>query len=197
MKLLILIFLIAYYYSNTEYNLKILHIKKYDSTKTQLPYAGICVDIKDLDNDLASYLSFYSKNGSINQDLKYEFLYNDCYLNYTYTQDNQSLITKRKDKSSLYKKEFTYEYEFKKKENANYIFVIYSDYNGTELTITHLGIESSKIIFIFLGIIIFIIVSIFFICFCWYKFCKKREKENLEDESPIMGLEYKNAIIEG
>ena len=194
MKLLILIFLIPYYYSNTVYNLEILHIKKYEYTKTKLSYAGICVEIKDLENDLSSYLSFYSKNGSINQELKYEFLYNDCYSNYTYTQDNQSLITKGKDKSSLYKEEFTYEYEFKKKENANYIFVIYTDYNGTELTITHSGIESSKIMFIFLGIIIFIIVFMFCICFCWYKFCKKREKENFEDESPIMGLEYKNTI---
>ena len=196
MKLLFLVFLIPYYYSNTVYDLEILHIKNYEFTKTKLPYAGICVDIKELDNELKSYLNFHSKNGSINETLYYEFLHNDCYSNYTFDQDNQTLITKGKDKSSLYQEEFTYEYEFIKKENANYIFVIYMNYSGTELTITHAGIESSTIMFVFLAIIIFIIVFIFCFCFCWYKLCKKRHKEQFENELPIIGLELKNTIEE-
>jgi cytochrome bd-type quinol oxidase subunit 2 len=83
-----------------------------------------------------------------------------------------------------------------KEENANYIFVIYTDYNGTELTITHLKMQSTTISFVFLGILGGFIILLICVCFCWYKFCKKKQKKELDGQyqSVFLGLEYKNTI---
>ena len=175
MQLLIFIFLIPYYYSNTindtEIDLEIINIKKYEFKKTNLHNAGICLEIKELDNNEISYLSFQSNVGSINKTLKYEFINdNDCYINYTYNLVNNSLKSIEMFRTSSYNEGFNYEYQFMKKENANYIFVIYTDYNGTELTITHLKMQSTTISFVFLGILGGFIILLICVCFCWYKF---------------------------
>jgi hypothetical protein len=201
MQLLIFIFLIPYYYSNTindtEIDLEIINIKKYEFKKTNLHNAGICLEIKELDNNEISYLSFQSNVGSINKTLKYEFINdNDCYINYTYNLVNNSLKSIEMFRTSSYNEGFNYEYQFMKEENANYIFVIYTDYNGTELTITHLKMQSTTISFVFLGILGGFIILLICVCFCWYKFCKKKQKKELDGQyqSVFLGLEYKNTI---
>ena len=138
------------------------------------------------------YLYLYLNNNS--EWEKKELINSTCYTNYTFEENNKSLSIKNIDKKTLYKEEFTYEYEFKKKDNSNYIFVVYTNYNGTELIITHLGTKSSTIIFAFLGILVVIIILIICFCFCWYKICKKR-KNDLDNGYDILdNLEYKYTI---
>ena len=173
-------FLIQYYYAKTTIYLEdIIKLKKYEFNKTNLTNAGICVDIKDLNIDEVSYLTFHSKDGIFRNSLKYEYI-NNCYSKYHYDEYNISLNTIVSYKNDSYESEFTYYYKFSKKEN--YIFVIYTDYNGTELTITYLGVKSSiralTFLFIFLGFILLFLFG----CFAWYRLCKKRVKNSIDKE---------------
>ena len=192
MKNFLFLFLISYYFCKEILDLEMKYLKKYDSIKTNLTDAGICVELKDIENNRISYLKFYSKDGTINQTLKYEYLYNECYVNYTYDEDNNSLSSIDPYSKTLYKEEFTYEYEFERKENATYIFAIYFGYNGTELTISLLEMKSKTILIIFLGIFAGFVVLLIIICFICYKICKRNQ--HFELHKSISALDYKNTF---
>ena len=177
MKVLIAIFLLSYSISITTYDLKIFNLSKYDTLKTNLTYAGICFDLKQIENDKKFYLNFYSKDGFINETLKYEYLNNNCHKEYYFDLENNSLNSKGKTTSTLYKNEFTYEYEFLKEKNFNFLFTVYTEYNGTELSITFTGIKSKTILFVFFGIFgVFIFILLVF-CFLCYRICKKKNSK--------------------
>ena len=182
MKIIIFIFIISYSISITTYDLEIIYLSsKYDTNRTSLTDAGICINIKNIDINDKFYLVLSSRNGSINETLEYKFLNDTCYTNYTYDPEDETFSPKKKSSSSTYKEEFSYEYEFKKEQNFNYAFVIYFNYTGNELTITFSKLKSKTILFIFLGIIGGFIILLIIICFCCYKCCKKRQK-SIDDD---------------
>ena len=86
------------------------------------------------------------------------------------------------ESSTFYQNEFRYEYQFSKKPNSNFLFVIYTQYNGTKLNIIHLKIKSKEILIIVLGSLGGFIVLLIIICFCYYKCCKKANKIKLENQ---------------
>ena len=181
MKKFIFIFLLSYSISITTYDLEIIDLAEYETKKTNLTDAGICLNIKKIDNNDKFYLVLSSKNGSINEILQYEFLNDECYTNYTYDPDNSTLNIKKISSSTSYKEEFSYEYEFEKKQQFNYVFVIYTNFTGYELSISFSKLKTKTILFIFLGIFGGFIILLILICFCCYKCCKKRQKSIEED----------------
>ena len=182
MKIIIFIFILSYSISITTYDLEIIYLSsKYDTNRTNLTDAGICINIKNIDINNKFYLVLSSRNGSINETLEYKFLNDTCDTNYTYDPEDKTFSPIKKSSSSSYKEEFSYEYEFKKEQNFNYAFVIYFNYTGNELTITFSKLKSKTILFIFLGIIGGFIIILIIICFCCYKCCKKRQK-SLDDD---------------
>ena len=194
MKKIIFIFILSYSISITDNDLEILEIinlAEYDIKKTNLTNAGICLDIKKKENNDKFYLTLSSKNGSINKILKYEFLNDTCYINYTYDPENNSLKPKDIHRPTLYKEEFTFEYEFIKEEKMNYVFVVYTNYTGYELSLYFSKVEGKKTLLIFLGIFLGFIVLLIIICFFCYKCCKKKQKsldndfQNLESNKLV------------
>ena len=181
MKIIIFIFILSYTISITTYDLEIINLGEYDTKKTNLTDAGICLNIKKIDNNDKFYLVLSSKNGSINEIIQYEFLNDTCYTNYTYDPDDCPLKPKKRSSTTSYKEEFSYEYEFKKEEQFNYVFVIYTNFTGYELSISFSKLKSKTILFIFLGIFGGFIILLIIICFCCYKCCKKRQK-SIEDD---------------
>ena len=181
MKKIIFIFILWYSISITTYDLEIINLVEYDTKKTDLTEAGICLNIKDIGNNDKFYLVLSSKEGSINEILEYEFLNDTCYTNYTYDPGDNNLNPIEKSSSSSYEEEFSYEYEFKKEQKFDYIFVIYTNYTGYELSISFTKLKSKTILFIFLGIFGGFIILLIIICFCCYKCCKKRQK-SLDDD---------------
>ena len=125
MKIINNIFLISYSISISINNLEILEIinlAEYDTKKTNLTNAGICLNIKKIDDNKKYYLYLSSKNGSINETLKYEFLNDKWYTNYTYDPENNKLKLKRKTRSTSYNKEFSFEYKIKKNNKKMIMF---------------------------------------------------------------------------
>ena len=174
MKILIGIFVLSYSISITTYDLEIFNLSKYNTFKTNLTSAGICFDLKEIENDKKFYINFNSKDGSINETLNYEYLNNSCPKEYTLDPEYNSLNAKEKTTSTIYKNEFTYEYEFLKEKNFNFLFTVYTEYNGTELSITFSGIKSKTVMFVLLGIFGGFIILLLVFCFLCYKICKKR-----------------------
>ena len=191
MKIFIFIFIVTHSFSkaiNGSYELDIIYLEKYGTTNTTSENGGICVDINNLDIDTSSYLDLSSKDGTINETLKYEFLYADCYINYTFNIENNSLISIKPDSSSYYNNEFTLEYEFKKKSNSSYLFVVYTNYTGTRLHIAHIPSKSTTTILIILGILGGFAIFLIILCFCCYKCCKvKKKKIQKQYQESILG----------
>ena len=174
MKILVFVFLLSYSISIISNNLDIINLAEYDTVRTNLTKAGICLNINVIENEQKFYLSFTSKNGSINDTLSYEFLNENCYMNYSYNPEENSLNSIGKSSSSLYRKEFTYEYEFKKKPSSKYLFAVYHEYSGKELTIIFSGKKSKTVLIAFLIIFIAFVFLLIPFCFCCYRFCKRR-----------------------
>ncbi len=183
MKIFVFIFLFSYSITITTNDLDIINLEEYDSVKTNLSIAGICLDLNVIQNEQKFYLSLGSKDGSINETLCYEFLNENCYTNYTYDPEENSLNSIKKSSSTSYKKEFTYEYEFIKKPSTKYLFAVYHEYSGKELTIIFSGKKSKTILFAFL--IIFVVFVFLFIPFCFlcYRFLKRRNLAVIHTDS--------------
>ena len=181
-KIIIFFILIIYSKLKTVIDLDIIKLEKYGTIFTNLSNAGICLDIRSLDDNITTYLDFQSEDGWINKTLKYEFLNKSCYKNYTYDPEDELLNSLEPDSSSLYQSEFYYEYKFRKEKNTTYFFFIYTEYNGTNLSIAHLPIKSKIILFIILGSLGGFILLLIIISFCCYKCCKKVNKTNFENQ---------------
>ena len=178
----IFIILIVYSKIKTAIDLDIINLEKYGTTETNSSDAGICLHIKELDNNIKSYLDFQSYNGIMNKTLKYEFLNNTCYTNYTYDPDNTSLFSLYPINSNLYQNEFTYEYQFIKQPNSNYLFFVYTQYNGTKLNIAHSKLKSTIILIIVLGALVGFIVILIIFCFFYYKCSKRLNKTKIDEQ---------------
>ena len=187
MKMTIFVILLVYSKLKSVIDLDIINLEKYGDVFTNFTNAGICLEIKGLDNNKTSYIDFHSKDGWINKTIKYEYLNISCYTNYTYDPENTSLNSLEPDSRTLYEEEFTYEYKFRKEPNSKYFFFIYTQYNGTKLSIIHLHLKSKTILFIILGSLGGFIILLIIICFCCYKCCKRVNKTNFDNQyKPIL-----------
>ena len=195
MKKLIAFFLFSHSISIT-YDLTIYNLSKYDTIKTNLESAGLCFNLKTIEDDNNFYINFYSINGSLNETLKYEYLNNTSHKNYTFDPENNSLNSKGKTSSTSYNEEFSYEYEFLKKPNLNFLFVVYTEYYGTELSITFSGVKKTTVLLVFLGIFGGFIIVLLVFCFLCYRICKKRNSKVFPSGSySSFGGEEYNPIV--
>ena len=174
MKINIFFLFLKLSFSKILYDLDIINLGKYDTIKTNLSNAGICLNIKNINIRDNFYLNFNFKNSSMNETLKYEFLNDSCYSNYIYEPENNALHSKEKSSFTSYYNEFTNEYEFRKNSNLKFLFVIYVEYTGDSLTITFSTMKTKKILYIVLGIFGGFTILLLFTCFIIYKCCKKK-----------------------
>ena len=164
------------------YNLPI-----YDTIKTNESNAGICLDLKDIKINNKFYLYFNSRNGTINKTLAYKLFGDECskkFMDFVFDPNDSefSPVNITNDTQNDDTDELNLEYEFTKNNDSKYAFVIYTGYNGSELSITFKSIKSKIVIYIILGVLAGIIVLFIIICFCCYKCCKKRQKIKIESD---------------
>ena len=182
MKTFIFILIILYCTSKKYIINKVFDIKFQEEKKVNEYEAGLCLNLDDIKKDDKFYIQLQSKEGSINKTLVYEFLNNSCYENYTYDSENSLLTPIETSDSSEYKTEFSNEYEFTKNTNLNYIFVIYTEYTGNELTIYFSQIKVKTVLYIVLGCIAGFVVLLIICCFCCYKCSKRKQKKIIQNE---------------
>ena len=182
MKTFIFILIILYCTSKKYIINKVFDIKFQEEKKVNESEAGLCLNLDDIKKDDKFFKKLQSKEGSINKTLVYEFLNNSCYENYTYDSENSILTPIETSDSSEYKTEFSNEYEFKKNTNLNYIFVIYTEYTGNELTIYFSQIKVKTVLYIVLGCIAGFVVLLIICCFCCYKCSKRKQKKSIQNE---------------
>ena len=182
MKTFIFILIILYCTSKKYIINKVFDIKFQEEKKVNESEAGLCLNLDDIKKDDKFYIQLQSKEGSINKTLVYEFLNNSCYENYTYDSENSLLTPIETSDSSEYKTEFSNEYEFTKNTNLNYIFVIYTEYTGNELTIYFSQIKVKTVLYIVLGCIAGFVVLLIICCFCCYKCSKRKQKKIIQNE---------------